>query len=149
MRRRVGENPAQCLRAAPLPRRIHYSSLSVNEPRLFFPHALLSPRSIEKKRFKEVRERSSARRGVSTFLSNAASPCSRHGLLTESDSRHCFSTESPVHNSAPLYSQSRSFNFFFLFVAPVFVWLFLFLFMIFLFFVLPSPRSVSTEQLET
>lgn len=73
---------------------------------------------IEKKRFEEVREtfeRAASRRSYLT-----ASPCSRHGLLTESGSLHCFTTESPEHNSAPLYSRSRSFSFFFLFSGRFF-----------------------------
>lgn len=117
--KRVGEKLVQCLRAAPLPRRFHYSSSSLGERTTVLP--FFFPSDWKEKILEGIRERWSASlRGVSTVLSSMASPCSLHGLLTESGSRHCFTAESPEHNSAPLYSRSRSFSFFFLFVARIF-----------------------------
>lgn len=122
--KRVDEKLVQCLRAAPLPRRFHYSSSSLGERTTVLP--FFFPSDWKEKILEGIRERWSASlRGVSTVLSSVASPCSLHGLLTESGSRHCFTAESPEHNSAPLYSRSRSFSFFFLFVARIFSLFFL------------------------
>ena len=91
----------------------------------FFLSSFLSLHPIERK--KGILRASAV---VSTVLSSA-SPYSRHGLLTESGSRHCFNhRESPEHNSAPLYYiQPRSFiqlflplrRSFFFFLPPLFV----------------------------